>query len=46
MIWDLSLVPIGSEESHDPPTVKAGKWLRAKSPHSIMIEHKVSEMRA
>jgi len=36
---DVSPVPLGSKESHDPPTVS--RWLRAKSLHSIMIEMKV-----
>jgi len=45
VIWDVSPVPLGSRESHDPPTVKAGGWLRAKSLHFIMIEHKMSEMK-
>jgi len=36
---------LGSKESHDPPTVKFGRWLRAKSLHSIMIEDKMSEMK-
>jgi len=44
VIWDVSPVPLGSKESHDPPTVS--RWLRAKSLHSIVIEHKMSEMRA
>jgi len=44
VIWDVSPVPLDSKESHDPPTVS--RWLRAKSLHSIMIEHKMSEMRA
>ncbi|BDC00122.1 hypothetical protein [Saccharolobus caldissimus] len=39
---DVSPVPL---ESHDPPTVKLGRWLRAKSLHSIMVEHKMSEMK-
>ena len=34
---DVSPVPLGSKEPHDPPTLKAGRWLRAKSLHSIMI---------
>jgi len=38
---DVSPVPLGSKESHDPPK----RWLRAKSLHSIMIEHKMSEMK-
>jgi hypothetical protein len=42
---DVSPVPLGSKESHDPPTVKFGRWLRAKSLHSIMIDHKMSEMK-
>jgi putative transposase len=42
---DVSPVPLGSKESHDPPTVKFGRWLRAKSLHSIMIEDKMSEMK-
>ncbi len=45
VIWDVSAVPLDSEESRDPPTVKLGRWLRAKSLDSIMIEHKMSEMR-
>ncbi|ACP47522.1 transposase, IS605 OrfB family [Sulfolobus islandicus Y.N.15.51] len=40
---DVSPVPLGSKESHDPPTVS--KWLRAKSLHSIMNEHKMIEMK-
>jgi hypothetical protein len=32
-------------ESHDPTTVELGRWLRAKSLHSIMIERKMIEMR-
>jgi len=39
---DVSPVPL---ESHDPSTVKFGRWLRAKSLHSIMIEDKMSEMK-
>ncbi len=42
---DVSPVPLGSKESHDPPTVKFGRWLRAKSLHSIMNERKMIEMR-
>jgi hypothetical protein len=38
---DVSPVPLGSKESHDPPK----RWLRAKSLHSIMNEDKMSEMR-
>jgi len=45
VIWDVSPVPLGSKESHDPPTVKLGRWLRAKSLHSIIIEHKMSEIK-
>ena len=44
VIWDVSPLPLDSKESRDPPTVS--RWLRAKSLHSIMIEHKMSEMRA
>jgi hypothetical protein len=33
-IRDVSTVPLGSKESHDPPK----KWLRAKSLHSIMMK--------
>jgi putative transposase len=40
---DVSPVPLGSKESHDPPTVSG--WLRAKSLHSIMIDHKMIEMK-
>ncbi|WP_082230042.1 hypothetical protein [Metallosphaera yellowstonensis] len=39
---DVSPVPLGSKESHDPPT--ASGWLRAKSLHSIMNEDKMNEM--
>ena len=45
VIWDVSPVPLGSKESHDPPTVKLGRLLRAKSLHSIIIEHKMSEIK-
>jgi len=38
---DVSPVPLGSKESHDPSTVKFGRWLRAKSLHSIIGEMKV-----
>ena len=40
---DVSPVPLGSKESHDPPTVS--RWLRAKSLHSTMNEHKMIEMK-
>jgi len=40
---DVSPVPLGSKESHDPPTVS--RWLRAKSLHSIMNEHEMIEMK-
>ncbi|ACP49230.1 transposase, IS605 OrfB family [Sulfolobus islandicus Y.N.15.51] len=40
---DVSPVPLGSKESHDPPTVSG--WLRAKSLHSIMNDHKMIEMK-
>jgi hypothetical protein len=40
---DVSPVPLGSKESHDPPTVSG--WLRAKFLHSIMNYHKMSEMK-
>ena len=36
---DVSPVPLGSKESHDPPTVS--RWLRVKSLHSIVIEDKM-----
>jgi len=42
---DVSPVPLGSKESHDPPTVKFGRWLRAKSLHSITNERKMIEMK-
>jgi len=42
---DVSPVPLGSKESHDPPTLRSGRWLRAKSLRSIMNEHKMSEMK-
>ena len=41
VIWDVSPVPLGSKEFHDPPTVS--RWLRAKFLHSIMIEDKMSD---
>ncbi|MEJ2781217.1 hypothetical protein WIW89_10105 [Stygiolobus sp. CP850M] len=40
---DVSPVPLGSKESHDPPTVS--RWLRAKSLYSIMNNHKMIEMK-
>ena len=43
VIRDVSPVPLGSKESHDPPTVS--RWLRAKSLYSIMIEEKMIEMK-
>jgi hypothetical protein len=42
VIWDVSPVPLGSKEFHDPPTVS--RWLRAKFLHSIMNEDKMNEM--
>jgi len=42
---DVTPVPLGSKESHDSSTVKFGRWLRAKSLRSIMIEDKMSEMK-
>jgi hypothetical protein len=45
VIWDVSPLPLGSKESRDPPTLKSGRWLRAKSLHSIMIEDKIIEMK-
>jgi putative transposase len=42
---DVSPVPLGSKESHDPPAVKLGRWSRAKSLRSIMIERKMIEMK-
>jgi putative transposase len=44
VIWDECPLQLGSKESRDPPTVS--RWLRAKSLHLIMNEHKMSEMRA
>nr|WP_155812324.1 hypothetical protein [Metallosphaera yellowstonensis] len=41
---DVSSVAFESKESHDPSTVICG-LLRAKSLHSIMIEHKAIEIR-
>ncbi|MFP3230945.1 MAG: hypothetical protein RXS19_07005 [Caldisphaera sp.] len=40
---DVAPVPLGSKESHDPPTTSG--WLRAKSLHLIMIEDKMIEMK-
>ncbi|PMP60285.1 MAG: hypothetical protein C0172_02155 [Caldisphaera sp.] len=42
---DVSPVPLSSKESHDPHAVKLGRWLRAKSLCSIMIEDKMIEMK-
>jgi len=42
---DVSPMPLGSKEPHDPPTLKTGRWLRAKSLHPIMNEHKMIEMK-
>ncbi|MGC9047408.1 MAG: hypothetical protein ACP5I6_01880 [Caldisphaera sp.] len=42
---DVSPAPLSSKESHDPPTVKLGRWLRAKSLRSIMNEDKMIEMK-
>ena len=41
----MSPKPLGSKEPHDPPTLKTGRWLRAKSLHPIMNEHKMIEMK-
>ncbi|MGC9106554.1 MAG: hypothetical protein ACP5HQ_09120 [Thermoprotei archaeon] len=43
---DVSPVPLGSKESHDPPAAGPGGRPRAKSLRSIMSEYKVSEMKA
>jgi hypothetical protein len=40
---DVSPLLLGSKESRDPPTLKSGRWLRAKFLHSIMIEDKMSD---
>jgi len=40
---DVSPVPLGSKESHNPPT--ASRWLRAKSLYSTMNVHKMIEMK-
>ena len=40
---DVSHMPFGSKESHDPPTLSG--WLRAKSLHSIMIQDETIEMK-
>ncbi len=42
---DVSLVPLGSKEFHDPLTKLSGKWLRVKSLHLIMNKHKMIEMK-
>jgi len=34
---DVSPVPLGSKESHDPPAVKLGRWLKAKPLRSTTI---------
>ncbi|WP_350309074.1 hypothetical protein [Ignisphaera cupida] len=41
---DVSLVLLDSKESHDPPTAKLSRCLKAKSLYSIMNEHKMIEM--
>ncbi|ADL19137.1 Third ORF in transposon ISC1913 [Acidilobus saccharovorans 345-15] len=43
---DVSPVPLGSKESHDPPAVGLGRWLRAKSLRLIVSELKMIEMKA
>ena len=40
---DVSPVPLGSKESHDPPTVKFGRRLRTKSLYWTMNEYKINE---
>ena len=40
---NVSPVPLDSKESRDPPTLSG--WLRAKSLHSIINEHKMIEMK-
>ncbi|MGC9071987.1 MAG: hypothetical protein ACP5HK_04750, partial [Acidilobus sp.] len=42
----VSPVPLGSKGPHDPPAVELGRWLRAKSPRSIMSESEVIEVKA
>ena len=39
---NVSPMPLGLKESHDPPTVSG--WLRGKSLYSIMNEDKMNEM--
>jgi len=39
-------VPLGSTGHHDPRMIRMSVWPRTKSPRSIMIEDKMSEMRA
>jgi len=38
----VSPAQLGSKESHDPPTLKLGRWLRVESLHSIVNEDKMS----
>jgi len=46
VIRDVNPLPLGSKESRDPPTLKSGRWLRAKPLHSIMNEDKMIEIKA
>ncbi len=41
---DVSPVPLGSKESHDPPTLRLGRWLRAKSLHLTLNFNKMMGM--
>jgi len=41
----VSSAQLGSKESHDPPTLKLGRWLRVESLHSIVNESEMIGMR-
>ena len=43
---DVTPVPLGSKESHDPPVLRRGRWSRAKSLRLTVIEHKLIRMKA
>ena len=42
---NVSVVPLRSKESHDPPVLEAGRWLRAKSLHLTVNEREVIGMK-
>ena len=40
---NVTLMPLGSKESHDPPVLRRGRWLRAKSLHLTVNEREMIE---